>query len=118
MSKIVLALPNDTAVDLTGKEMQPVKFGTVGVALCTAVTDEVIGVVVKGGTDTSSIGIQGEFPVIAAGTITGGGKKISCASGGFQDTAGTAQECGLGIQPAIAGDVVVAYFQLPLKKQA
>lgn len=116
--KIVIALPNDTATDLTGKEMQPVKFGTAGVALCTANTDEVIGIVVKGGATSSNIGIQGEFPALAVGTITGGGKKIAPGNGGFQDTASGAVECGIGIMPAASGDVVPVFINLNLLKQS
>lgn len=120
MSKLVVALPNDAATDLTGMEMQPVKFGASGVTLCTAITDQAVGVVVKGGGvgEKSDIGIRGQFPVIAIDTITGGGKAIAPGAGGFQDTAATAQECGLGLQPGVAGDVCMALLDMVTVKQA
>ena len=117
--KVVIALPNKTGVDLSGKEGQPVYFNGDGVDLCTAATQQPVGVVVKGAASgNSDIGIRGQFPVVAAGTITGGGKAISAANGGYQDTASSAVDAGIGIAPAVAGDVVIVYLDLPLRVQA
>ena len=42
---------------------------------------------------------------------------ISPASGGYQDTATTAIDAGIGIAPAVAGDVVIVCLDLPMIKQ-
>lgn len=105
MNTRIVTFANKTSTDLTGKEGYAVKFDTDGVALCSAITDQAIGVVTKGGTTSSEVAVQGETQGLAGGTVTRGKYLIPHTDGTVKDTAASSQEFALALEDAVAGDV-------------
>lgn len=103
---IIKTLPNKTSTDLTGKEGYAVKFDTSGVAVCSAITDKAVGIVVTGGTTESDICVFGECVALAGGTITRGKNVIPHTDGTVKDTASSSTEFALALETGVAGDWV------------
>jgi hypothetical protein len=85
-------------------------FDTDGVNVCSAITDEVIGIIAKGGDDTdlqTEVCLFGECLAQADGTVTKGKKLTPHADGGVVDSAGAScEEFALALESGVDGDVV------------
>jgi hypothetical protein len=106
MNTRIVTFANKTNVDLTGKEGYAVKFDTDGVACCSAITDQTVGIVTKGGTTSSEVAVAGEVLAVAGGTVTRGKFVIPHTDGTVKNTAASSQEFGLALEDGVAGDMV------------
>ena len=101
---VIKTFANKTSTDLTGKEGYAVKFDTDGIALCSAITDQAIGIVTKGGLTQSEVCLQGETQAIAGAAVTSGKHVIPHTDGTVKNTTSSSQEFGLALESAVAGD--------------
>lgn len=95
---------NKSGVDLTGKEGYAVKYDTSGIQVCSAITDQAIGVVTRGGVTESEVCIAGECQALAGGTVTKGKMVIPHTDGTVKNTAASSQEFALANESAVTGD--------------
>lgn len=103
---VIKTFANKTSTDLSGKEGYAVKFDTSGVALCSGITDQAIGVVTRGGATESDVCVLGECVALAGAAITRGKHVIPHTDGKVKDTASSSQEFALALETGIAGDWV------------
>lgn len=101
---VIKTFANKSGVDLTGKEGYAVKYDTSGVQVCSAITDQAVGIVTRGGTTSSEVCILGEVQALAGGTVTKGKMVIPHTDGTVKDTASSSQEFALACESAVAGD--------------
>lgn len=101
---VLKTFANKSGVDLTGKEGYAVKYDTSGVALCSAITDQAVGIVTRGGTTNTEVCILGEVQALAGGTVTKGKMVIPHTDGTVKNTASSSQEFGLACEDAVSGD--------------
>jgi hypothetical protein len=104
--KVVETFANKTSTDLTGKEGYAVKFDTDGVAVCSAITDQAIGVVERGGDTESDVCIFGECLALAGAAVTKGKHAIPHTDGTVKNTTSSSQEFALVMETGVAGDWV------------
>lgn len=98
---------NKTGVDLSNKEGYAVKFDTDGINVCSAITDQAIGIVTRGGASESEVALAGEeVQAVAGGTVTRGKYVIPHTDGTVKNTAASSQEFGLALESGVAGDWV------------
>jgi hypothetical protein len=82
-----------------------VKFDTDGINLCSAITDQAIGVVVRGGTADAEVALAGEeVHAICGAAVTRGKHVIPHTDGTIKNTAASSQEFGLALETGVAGD--------------
>jgi len=103
---VIKTLANKSSTDLTGKEGYAVKFDTTGVAVCSGITDQAIGIIVRGGETQSDVCVFGECTAIAGAAITAGKHVIPHTDGTVKDTASSSQEFALALETGVAGDWV------------
>jgi hypothetical protein len=103
---IIKTFPNKTSTDLTGKEGYAVKYDTSGINVCSAITDQAIGVITKGGLTESEVCLLGECVAIAGAAVTRGKHIIPHTDGTIKDTASSSQEFALALETGVAGDWV------------
>ncbi len=103
---VIKTLLNKTSTDLTGKEGYAVKFDTSGVALCSAITDQAVGIITKGGETESDVCVYGECVALAGAAITRGKHVIPHTDGTVKNTAASSQEFALALETGVAGDWV------------
>jgi len=101
---IIKTYANKTGVDLTNYTGYAVKFDTDGINICSAITDQAIGVVTSGGATQSDVCILGECQAIAGAAATAGKYLIPHTDGKVKNTAASSQEFALAIEAAVAGD--------------
>lgn len=94
------------AADLSAYAGYAVKQGTGGVVVCTAITDQAIGIITKGGTTSSDVCIFGECAALAGGTVTVGKHIIPHTDSTVKDTTSSSQEFALALESGVAGDWV------------
>lgn len=105
--KIVKSFPNKTATDLSAKAGYAVKFDTDGIAVCSAITDQPIGILEVGNASgESDVCIFGECLALAGGTVTRMKQLIPHTDGTVKDTAASSQEFALALEDGVAGDWV------------
>jgi len=106
----IVNMANKAATDLSGKDGYCAEYDTTGIDSCDAITDQVIGVITKGGDATeliSEVCVFGECRAIAGGTVTAGKYVTSHTDGTVIDSAGAAcQEFALALESGVAGDWV------------
>jgi len=99
---------NKAATDLSAKDGYAAKYDTTGVNVCSAITDQAIGIITGGGDDTalqSEICVHGECMAIAGGTIKGGQMLTPHTDSTIVASAGSGcQEFALAMEDAVAGD--------------
>lgn len=104
---VVIVFDNKAATDLSAKDGYVVKQDS-GAAVCTAITDQAIGVVTKGGDATelqSEVCIFGECQAVAGGTIADGAFVTPHTDGTVVTSAKSGcTEFGQALQAAVAGD--------------
>lgn len=104
---IIRTLTNKAATDLSAKEGYVVKDDT-GANVCTAITDQAIGVITRGGDATelkSDVCVFGEVVAIAGGTIAAGKYVTPHTDSTVVQSAGSGcTEFGLCLQGGVAGD--------------
>lgn len=103
---VIKTLPNKTSTDLTGKEGYAVKYDTSGIALCSAITDQAIGIITVGGATESDVCMFGECAALAGAAITRGKHVIPHTDGTVKNTASSSQEFALALETGVAGDWV------------
>lgn len=114
----IQTLSNKTGVDLSDYYGYAVKFDTDGVNLCSAIDDEAIGIISKGGATESEIVIHGRAVAKAGGTATKGKKGIPHTDGTVKNTASSSQEFCLILQTGIAGDLIDVFVLGSAKAQS
>ena len=105
--KIQKTFANKTATDLTGKEGYAVKFDTDGIALCSAITDQAVGIITRGGTTQSEVCVHGECQALCGASVTAGKFIIPHTDGTIKNTTSSSQEAGLALESGVAGDWVM-----------
>jgi hypothetical protein len=104
---VVKTFPNKTSTDLTGKEGYAVEFDTSGVDVCDAITDQAVGVIVRGGETESDVCILGECVALAGGAVTRGKFVTPHTDGTAIVSAGAGcTEFALALETGVAGDWV------------
>lgn len=103
---VIKTLANKTSTDLTGKEGYAVKYDTSGINVCSAITDQAIGVITRGGETDCDVCILGECVALAGATITAGKHVIPHTDGTVKNTASSSQEFALCLESGVAGDWV------------
>ena len=101
---VIKTFANKNSTDLSGKEGYAVKFDTDGIALCSGITDQAIGVITKGGTTQSEVAVLGEVTALAGAAVTAGKFVIPHTDGTVKNTTSSSQEFGLALETAVAGD--------------
>ncbi len=115
---VIKTFANKSGVDLTGKEGYAVKYDTSGVQVCSAITDQAIGIVTRGGTEDSEVCILGEVQALAGGTVTKGKLIIPHTDGTVKDTAASSQEFALALESGVSGDFLNVHVIGSPKAQA
>lgn len=102
-----IPFPNTTGADLSTKDGYAVKFSTDGVNVCSAITDQAIGIVTKGqASGESDVCVHGECLAKAGGTVTRGQFVIPHTDGTVKDTTSSSQEFAIALESGVAGDFV------------
>jgi hypothetical protein len=109
VKQVIVTLKNATSTDLSAYAGYAVKAGTAGIALCTAITDLVIGIITRGGVTHSEVCILGECQALAGAAITQGTRIIPHTDGTLKATAASASECGFAMETGVAGDMVQVF---------
>jgi len=105
MTKKTLA--NKTATDLSAYTGYSVMFDTDGINVCSAITDQAIGIITVPGATECEVCIEGECPAVAGGAVTRGKYITPHTDGKVINTAGSGcQEFGLALETGVAGDWV------------
>jgi len=104
--QVIKTFKNKASTDLTGYEGYSVEFDTTGINVCNAITDQAVGVIVKGGATTSDVCIFGEVSAKAGAAITAGKHVIPHTDGTVKDTTSSSQEFALALETGVAGDWV------------
>lgn len=108
-----LVFANKAATDLSAKDGYAAKYDTGGMNVCSAITDQVVGIVTKGGDTTvlkTEVCISGECSAIAGGTITAGQMVTSHTDGTLVASAGSGcTEFAVALESGVAGDWIKVY---------
>ncbi len=106
MDSIVKTLANKASTDLSGKEGLAVEFDTTGMDVCDAITDQVVGIVTKGGETESEVCIFGQALAKCGAAVTAGKMVIPHTDGTIKDTTSSSQEFALALETGVAGQFV------------
>lgn len=106
--QIVKVFANKAATDLSTKDGYVAKYDTAGMNVCAAITDQAVGVIIKGGDTTllqTSVCMFGECQAICGGTITAGQAITPHTDGTIVASAGSGcTEFGFALESGVAGD--------------
>jgi len=104
-------LANKASTDLSGKDGLLVKNDS-GLALCSAVTDIAIGVIVKGGVTSSDVCLFGKVPMYLGGTVTAlQGITATSDGSGIVDAGTSARKVvAFALEAGVSGDMVNVMF--------
>ena len=111
MSSIKKVFANKSATDLTAKEGYAVKYDTDGIALASAITDKVIGIITLGGATESEVCIFGECLALCGGAVRASKHLTAHTDGTLIDTASSSTECALALETGVAGVWASVFFQ-------
>lgn len=104
---VVKTFANKAATDLSAKAGYCAKYDS-GANICSAITDQAIGIITAGGDDTalqSDVCILGECQAICGGTITAGQMVTPHTDSTIVATAGSGcTEFALALESGVAGD--------------
>ena len=103
---VIKSLANKTSTDLSNYAGYAVFFDSTGINVCSAITDQAIGVIVTGGETVSGVCVFGECSAIAGAAITAGAYVIPHTDGKVRVTTGSSQEFALAFETGVAGDWV------------
>jgi hypothetical protein len=110
MQSVTKTFANKAATDLSAKDGYVAKYDTGGMNVCSAITDQGVGVISKGGDTTvlqSEVVIHGEALAKLGGTVTAGQHVTPHTDGTVVASAGAGcTEFGLALESGIAGDWV------------
>jgi len=105
---VTKTLANKAATNLSTKDGYAAKYDTGGVNVCSAITDQAIGIIGRGGDATllqSDVTIFGEALAKAGGTITRGQYITPHTDGTVVASAGSGcTEFAIALESAVAGD--------------
>lgn len=111
MSKFVFK--NKAATDLSAKDGYAAKYDTGGVNVCSAITDQAVGIITSGGdTDLlqSEVCVQGECMAILGGTVTAGQMVTPHTDSTLVASAGSGcTEFALALESGVAGDWIKVF---------
>jgi hypothetical protein len=106
-------IANKAATDLSAKDGYVAKYDTGGANVCSAITDQALGIISKGGDATllqSDVTIFGEALVKLGGTVTQGQMLTPHTDGTAVASAGAGcTEFGLALESGVAGDYIKAF---------
>jgi hypothetical protein len=101
---------NKAATDLSAKDGYVAKYDTSGVNVCSAITDQAVGIITKGGDATelkSDVAIFGEALAKLGGTVTAGQMVTPHTDGTVVVSAGSGcTEFGIALESGVVGDFV------------
>lgn len=104
---IVKTFANKAATDLSAKAGYCAKYDS-GANVCSAITDQAIGIITEGGDDTklqSDVCVLGECHAICGGTITEGQMITPHTDSTIVASAGSGcTEFGMAMESGVAGD--------------
>lgn len=104
----VQAFANKAATDLSGKAGYAVKYDTSGMNVCSAITDQAVGILVRGGDDTelqSDVCVFGRCAGILGGTVSRGQMITPHTDGTLVVTAQSGcTEFAIALEDGVAGD--------------
>ena len=107
--QVIKTFQNKSSTDLSDKEGYAVKFDTDGIALCSAITDQAIGVITSGGETESDVCIFGECVAKLGAAATVGKHLIPHTDGTVKNTASSSQEFALALETGVTGDLVAVF---------
>lgn len=109
-----ITMDNKAATDLSAKNGYCVKYDTAGVNVCSAITDQAIGVVISGGDATalkSDVCIFGRCRAICGGTITRGQMVTPHTDSTIVASAGSGcTEFAIALESGVAGDWIEIFI--------
>ena len=111
MQSVIKTFANKTATDLSTKAGYLVKFDTDGINVCSAITDQAIGVITKAGATECDVCILGECAALAGAGVTLGKALIPHTDGTVKNTASSSKEFGLALETGVAGDWVKVFVR-------
>ena len=101
---------NKAATDLSGKDGYVAKYDTGGMAVCSAITDQAVGIITRGGDATllkSEVCIHGEVLALLGGTVTAGQMVTPHTDSTVVASAGSGcTEFAVALESGVAGDWV------------
>ena len=104
---IVKTMANKAATDLSAKAGYVAKYDS-GANVCSAITDQALGIITRGGDATelaSDICVLGECSAICGGTITAGQMVTPHTDSTIVASAGSGcTEFGIALESGVAGD--------------
>jgi hypothetical protein len=115
---VIKTLANKASTDLSAYEGHAVKFDTDGINICSAITDQPVGVVTKAGAEFCDVCVLGECKAIAGAAITAGKMVIPHTDGKVKNTAASSQEFALALETGVAGDWVSVFVLGATKTQS
>ena len=108
--QVVKTFANKAATNLSAKDGYVAKYDTAGVNICSAITDQAVGVITKGGDATllqSEVCILGECQVLLGGTVTKGQMVTPHTDSTVVVSAGSGcTEFAIALESGIAGDLI------------
>lgn len=113
MQSVLFVFANKAATNLSAKDGYVAKYDTGGMNVCSAITDQAVGVITKGGDATllqSEICIHGETLAICGGTITAGQMITPHSDSTIVASAGSGcTEFGVALESGVAGDWIKVF---------
>ena len=106
--QVIKTFVNKAATDLSAKDGYVAKYDTAGMNVCSAITDQAVGVITKGGNTTllqTEVCMFGECQAICGGTITAGQAITPHSDSTIVASAGSGcTEFGCALESGVAGD--------------
>jgi hypothetical protein len=106
---VIKSLANKSDTDLSAYAGYAVKFDTDGINICSAITDQAIGIITRGGATHCDVCIQGDCPALLGAAATAGKHGIPHTDGTVKNTAASSQEFLLFLETGVADDWVNVY---------
>ena len=117
---VIKTIENKAATDLSGKDGYAVKYDSGGANVCSAITDQALGIVTQGGDATklkSDVCIFGETQGILGGSVTAGQMLTPHTDSTLVATAASGcTEFAVALEDGVAGDWINV-FVLGAQKQ-
>jgi bacterioferritin-associated ferredoxin len=101
-----LVLPNKSSTDLSAYDGYAVKFDTDGLNVCSAITDQAIGILTKAGATESEVCIHGECLAKCGAAVTAAKHVIPHTDGTVKNTTASSQEFALALETGVTGQFV------------
>jgi hypothetical protein len=106
MDSVVKTLANKDSTDLSGKEGYAVVFDTTGMNVCSAITDQAVGIITKGGATESEVCIHGAALAKCGAAVTAGQMVVPHTDGTIKNTLASSQQFALALETGVVGQHV------------